>query len=231
MKHTLLLGALALFGAAPAFAQAEYSVNFGVSTDYVFRGISQSFNDTSINGGFDVEAGSFYAGTWLASIDFNDGSEANLEWDVYAGFSNAFANGVGWDVGVIYYAYPDVNSSANFDFVEVYGGLSYDFESGLGLSGTVYVSPDYFAGSGTSTYTDLSASFAVSEQVSLSGGVACQTIDDAAAFGTSDYATWNLGGTLSLRGFDLDLRYIDTDEENFGDLSDSRVVFSVSRSG
>ncbi|MBI1340113.1 hypothetical protein GC169_07895 [bacterium] len=231
MYRSLIVSAAALFASAPAFAQVEYSVNFGVTTDYVFRGASQSNEDLSINGGFDLTAGTFYAGTWLASIDFGDGSDANVEWDTYAGLTDTFANGVTWDVGGIYYAYPDVNSSANFDFFEVYGALSYDFASGLGLSGSLYVSPDYFGGSGTSTYTDLSASFAVNEVFSLSGGFGYQTIDDAAAFGTSDYAVWNLGGTFSLNGFDFDARYYDTDEDNFGNLTDERIVFSVSRAG
>src|SRR5512145_3332091 len=45
------------------------SANVGVTTDYVFRGISQSGEDAAVQGGVDLTCGKFYLGTWASSID------------------------------------------------------------------------------------------------------------------------------------------------------------------
>lgn len=55
-------------------AQAEVTANAGFMSEYFYRGILQ--NTSSANGGLDVAAGSFSAGTWAA--DVGDGSEIDL---------------------------------------------------------------------------------------------------------------------------------------------------------
>jgi uncharacterized protein (TIGR02001 family) len=243
MRNLLIIGALAaVAGAAPAFAQeadaptpaVTFTGNVAVTNDYVFRGLSQSNSDTALQGGFDITtAAGFYAGTWLSSIDFNDASDANLETDLYAGYTAPIGKtGLSYNVGVYGYLYPDANSNSHFDFYEVYGGLTYT-AGAFSVTGQVNYSPEFFAKSGDAIYTQVSAGYKINDLFSLSGGVGYQTIDDAAAFGTGDYTTWNLGGTLSLpgafKGTTLDVRYSDSDEENFGDLSDSRVIFTLKR--
>ncbi|MBI1362308.1 MAG: hypothetical protein GC155_18695 [Alphaproteobacteria bacterium] len=242
MRNLLIIGAIAAAaGAAPAFAQdaeptpaVSFSGNVAVTSDYVFRGISQSNSDMALQGGFDLTTSSgFYAGTWLSSIDFNDASDANVEWDVYAGYTGSIGStGLSYNVGVYGYLYPDVNSSADFDFYEVYGGLSYAIGN-FTVGGTVNYSPDFFAGSGDAIYTQVTAGYTINDMFSLSGGVGYQTIDDAVAFGTNDYTTWNVGGTVALpgafKGTSLDLRYSDTDDKGFGNLSDGRVIFTLKK--
>ena len=45
--------------------------------------------------------------------------------DYYGGMSGEMANGLGYDVGVIYYDYPSDNStSVDLEFFEIYGGIS-----------------------------------------------------------------------------------------------------------
>ncbi len=72
--------AFALFAlTAPAFAggsikdkpearRCTFGANTALTTDYVFRGISQSAEGAAVQGGFDATCGMFYAGVW-ASID------------------------------------------------------------------------------------------------------------------------------------------------------------------
>ena len=56
---------------APAEACGrEWSANTALTTDYVFRGISQSDEHAAIQGGFDFTWCRFYAGVWASSIDF-----------------------------------------------------------------------------------------------------------------------------------------------------------------
>ena len=53
---------LATSGVATA---GEIEANVALSTDYIFRGISQTDNDPAISGGFDYSFDSgFYAGVW-----------------------------------------------------------------------------------------------------------------------------------------------------------------------
>lgn len=243
MRNLLIIGAIAACaGAAPAFAQeaaaptpaVSFSGNVAVTNDYVFRGLSQSNSDLALQGGFDVTtAAGFYVGTWLSSIDFNDASDANIETDIYAGYTAAIGStGLSYNVGLYGYLYPDANSNSHFDFYEVYGGLTYA-AGNFSITGQVNYSPEFFAKSGDAIYTQVSAAYKISDLFSVSGAVGYQTIDDAVAFGTGDYTTWNLGGTLSLpgafKGTSLDVRYSDTDEKNFGDLSDSRVIVTLKR--
>ena len=87
-KVTKLLGAagaalIALSGAAladgyegsikdaPAKPEREFTYSFSLTgtSDYVFRGISQTDNDPTIQGALNVGYGIFYAGVWGSGLD------------------------------------------------------------------------------------------------------------------------------------------------------------------
>ena len=216
-----------VFGASqamvPAYAQeGEWSANFAVTSDYMFRGFSQSNSDLSLNGGFDYENGNFYAGTWFASIDFEDDSDANVEWDIYAGYAPSYG-GFDFDIGFIYYAYPDADVDPQFDFFEVYGGVSTEVAENLSVGLNLAVSPEFFGETGTAVWLEGSAEYAINDAFAISAGVGQQSIDEG-----DDYVATNIGGTFSGGGFDFDVRYHDTDVDT--ELSDGRVVFTLSRS-
>lgn len=223
MKKQLYRAGVALTAmlaiAGTAAAEGEWSGNVAIGTDYVWRGISQSNEDMAISGGFDYANGMFYAGTWASNVDFEDGSDTNVEWDFYGGLASEFSNGVSWDVGVIYYAYPD-SDDEDLDFVEIYGGLGYEFEGGVGVGGYVYWDPD-----NQNVYVEGSASYSLTEAFGVDATVGNYSFD-----GGGDYTTWSLGGTYSTPvGIDLDLRYWDTDIDNTG-IAEDRVVLTVSKS-
>jgi len=101
----------------PTFFGGSFSANVAITTDYTFRGISQSGSDTAIQGGFDWASDTFYVGTWASTVDFNDdltnpitgeqisdGSSAEV--DFYAGFTPSVGD-LSLDFGVTYYLYPD----------------------------------------------------------------------------------------------------------------------------
>ena len=225
MKLKLLAaaGAAAFMAGAPALAQeaGEWSANFAVTSDYVFRGFTQSNSDPSINGGFDYANGSFYAGTWFALIDFEDGSDANLEWDIYAGYAPSYG-AFDFDFGFIYYAYPDADVTPQFDFFEVYAGASTEVAEGLSVGLNLAISPEFFGETGTAVWLEASAEYAVTDSFAISAGVGQQSIDAG-----DDYVATNIGGTYSAGGFDFDVRYHDTDVDS--EFSDGRVVFTISK--
>jgi len=125
MNRLTLACGVALMGAS-AIAQAEFSANVGVTSNYVWRGVTQTMDDPAVQGGIDyAHENGFYAGIWASNVDFGTSGE---EVDLYAGFSGE-AGTLGYDLGLIHYAYPSHNDS---DFTEIYGSLSFSaFTAGL----------------------------------------------------------------------------------------------------
>ncbi len=236
IKKTLLAAAL-LAGSQAALA--EISGNVTLTTDYRFRGYSQTTSDPAVQGGFDYshESG-FYAGIWGSNVEF----AGSLELDYYAGFSGDITDGLGFDVGIIYYDYPGGDlGGVDPEFTEFYGGLSGDVGP-VSLSGTISYSDDYFGESGNSFYYDLGASFGLPQDFTLSAHYGYQTIDDGeitkAGFFSSNedsYSDWSIGVSRSYMDLDFDLSYIDTDLDNDDDCfganaCEGTLVFSVSKS-
>ena len=103
--------------AFPSLMFAEFSANVGLSSNYVWRGMTQTADEVAVSGGFDYAAESgFYAGVWGSNVSFNGGDAGGNEFDVYAGYANDM-----FDVGVLNYRYPGEN---DIDFTEVYVGFT-----------------------------------------------------------------------------------------------------------
>ncbi|MBV1889361.1 MAG: TorF family putative porin [Proteobacteria bacterium] len=209
----------------------DVSANVGFVSEYSFRGIAQSDEGPALQGGFDLSHDSgLYAGVWGSNVDFNDGDEASLELDVYAGYGSDF-HGLSYDLGVIYYAYPGANSSLNYDFWEGYLALGYDFDV-FSTSASVNYSPEYFGDSGDALYYSLGVDVPLPADVTLSGHVGYQEINDNAAFGVPDYMDWSVGLGYSYADFDFSVNYIDTDlkePSECADGCDSKVIVGISR--
>jgi uncharacterized protein (TIGR02001 family) len=125
MAATILAGAA--LTATPAMAQDELGVsisgNAAIVTEYRFRGIGLSGGDPAVQGGIDVETDvGFYVGVWGSSIDGGP-LYGEMEFDIYAGFAGEFAEGIGFDVGALYYAYP-ANDFGPADYWELYASVS-----------------------------------------------------------------------------------------------------------
>lgn len=210
--------ALLLAAGAASAQSAEVSFNANVTSDYVYRGFSQTDEDPAFQIGADLTAGAFYAGAWASNVDFGDGTKA--EFDVYGGVRGEAA-GYEWDLGLVGYFYADAPGGADYDFVEVKAAASRAIgPATLGVA--VYYSPDFFGIDETATYVELNGEWAVTDKVSLSGAVGEQYLDV-----NDDYTTWNLGIGYALNdALGLDLRYHDTDVA--GALSEQRFVASLS---
>jgi uncharacterized protein (TIGR02001 family) len=111
-------------------AQAQVTGNLGLTSDYRFRGISQSQNAPAVQGGIDYahESG-LYIGNWNSSVSsqlYTNG--AGVESDLYAGWKKDIYKGLTLDVGSYNYFYPraTVNGTgSNFDTYEAFVGLGY----------------------------------------------------------------------------------------------------------
>ncbi len=212
-------------------APADYtiSVNGGLTTDYVFRGFSQTDNDPGIFVGADFTYQWFYAGIWAASVD-NVTSDGELEVDLYAGIKKS-VGGLDFDVGVIYYAYPSNSADVDLEYVEVKAAIGGKIADVVSLTGTVFYSPDFYAETGEVWTLEAKASAPLPIfDLSLSGTVGTVIGDDDEfedVFGVDEYVYWNVGLSKTFKDhFTLDVRYWDTDVDT--SLSDERVVGTIS---
>lgn len=139
MKKTLMATAIAAT-LISGNVLAELSTNVGATTNYLWRGVTQSADTASVSGGIDwSDESGLYAGAWIGSLIFAfpaDDTGADLgvdlatgsETDLYVGFAGE-AGSVGYDVGVITYQY---SLGPEYNFTEAYVNVSVaDFTVGL----------------------------------------------------------------------------------------------------
>lgn len=240
MKKTLIATAML---AGSSAAMAEISGNVTLASDYAFRGVSQTDEQIAIQGGFDYAHDSgLYVGTWASNVDstfFGGARDPQIELDVYAGFAGEMS-GIGYDVGILRYIYPGGDQSGfDVDTTELYvkGSMagvtvSLAYSDELAFIGSTesawYLAADY--------EMSLPSDFGLALHVGHNFGDAYDVGPTAPASvsGLPDsYTDWSVGLTKSVAGVDLGLTYVDSDGDDsnmFGDLADSRVVFSVSKS-
>jgi uncharacterized protein (TIGR02001 family) len=239
MKTYLTLSAIALAAAATlssgtvlaqAAAPAEkpdfvVTGNFGITSDYRFRGLQQTDGDPAFQGGFDLAHSSgLYVGTWGSNVSSwaaGPATSTKLEIDVYGGYKTE-VSGVGVDVGAIAYMYPGSSSGSvengNYkaNTQEAYVGLTY----GIATFKTSYVlSKNYFAStsedaSGT-MYFDLTLAKEIMPKLTASFHVGYTDykqdsayINNPDAAGKLSFADYNVGLAYDLgNAFTLGAKY------------------------
>ncbi|RMG33853.1 MAG: hypothetical protein D6720_10685 [Gammaproteobacteria bacterium] len=193
MKMTKIALAMGLAGLGiSGMAQAELSANIGATSNYVWRGQTQTSDQAAISGGVDFSHDSgLYLGTWISNIDWGAAGSGE-ELDLYGGYSGE-ASGIGYDLGVIRYVYPSIGNS---DFTELYGSVSYG-PATVGLNYTVNgESGGQYDGGDLYYYA--SASFDLGEGWSVGGTVGHYTFDKVSSV---DYSHAQLDVTKSAGDF------------------------------
>lgn len=149
LLRTVLASAIAA-AAFSATTQAEVSTNIAVSSDYVWRGVTQTGYGAAVSGGIDyADESGFFAGTWLSNTNFG-----SAEMDLYLGYGGE-AGDFGYSVTYNYYAYPTIDDAnfgellLDFSFNIVSFGLSYTVNSDVEEPG-IFVDGDlhYYIGAG-----------------------------------------------------------------------------------
>ena len=221
----IAIALLALLGIADA--QAGTTGNVSLTSDYVFRGVSQSNREPALQGGIEYAAKSgAYIGGWGSSISWlSDLStsaapiSSNVELDVYGGYRGTFNDAVSYDVGALYYWYPgDYPTGFNSaDTLELYAGITVAASDKLSLGAKYsHATTDLFGyvDSNGSGYLDLSANFAVGKGWTIGAHAGRQWIEGSGndAF---EYTDWKLGVTKAFdNGFSVGLAYTGTDADD-----------------
>lgn len=197
MKQTSksLIAVAALFVSAATVAQTkapepDYTLayNIGATTDYRYRGISQTRLKPTVQGGVDFSHKSgLYLGAWGSGIKWikDAGGDASVELDFYGGYKGT-AGAVAYDLGVLTYQYPSNKLNPSANTTELYAAgtmgpatLKYS-HSVSNLFG--------FANSKNSGYLDLSASFDLGNGWSVAPHVGRQRVANNGIFSYTDYS-------------------------------------------
>ncbi|WP_420471633.1 TorF family putative porin [Brevundimonas sp. FT23042] len=210
--------ALIATAAASAASAQDVSFNAAVTSDYVFRGVSQTDEEPAIQLGVDVgfESG-FYVGAWASNVDFGDDTDAEV--DIYGGYRTE-AGGFAFDFGVVGYLYVNDPSGSDYSFFEAKAAVSRAFGP-VTLGGALYYSPDFFGADDNATYVEANIGYTPMDKLTISGAVGYQYLDVS-----DDYAAWNLGAAYSItESIVIDARYHGTDVD--GPLYDDRAVATL----
>jgi len=217
IKVKPLFAAITLLLSVPA--QAELTGNITLTSDYIFRGFTQTDQKPAVQGGFEYthETG-LYAGIWASNVEL--GNSVNIEVDYTAGLAGKVAD-IDWDFGAIYYDYPS-DAGQDLDYTEYKAALTWKF-----FSFEYYYSDDFFGNNTDEAhYFSLTGDYDLPMDLGLSVHAGHQTISDG-----DDYDDWSVGMSRSIQGVDLSVVYSDTRNVRGSckSLCDSRFVFSISK--
>lgn len=210
----------------------EVSFNVGLTSDYRYRGISQSRLQPALQGGADYvnNPTGFYAGTWLSTIKWITdvpGGGGNVEWDLYAGKKGDITDKISYDVGVLTYVYPSNNLNPSANTTEIYGQLGY---------GPAYIKLSHaltnlfgFANSKNCLYLDVGANVDIAEGLVLNLHVGHQDVKNNTG---SNYTDWKIGVTKDFGFLSASLAAIGTNTSSYvgannKDLGKNTLVLSV----
>lgn len=202
MKKLLLA---LLMAAGVTVAQAEVTGNLGLTTDYRFRGISQTQNAPAVQGGVDyAHSSGWYVGNWNSSVSsqlYTNGS--GVESDLYVGYKKQIG-AVTIDVGSYNYFYPRATNgtSTNFDTYEVFAGAGVgpvSFKASQSLS-------NYFgtADSKNSNYYSLDLNQPITGKLSAVAHVGRTEVNRNNQL---NYTDWNVGAVYDVQGWAIAGKY------------------------
>ena len=200
---------LAALGAGSAHAQG-FGGSIGLSSEYVFRGISQSDGDAS--GQLDLHYygnENWYAGLWAASVRRGD-DHTTAELNAYLGYN--FAIGGRWNASasLVHYDYPWNHPHRGYSYDEISGTLAY----GDRVFVSAAVSPDtsfessYRRTARTAAFAyDLAAHQPIGNGFSLDGGAGYYDLHRQLGAG---YAYYSGGVGYRWQKLQLQVLYIGT---------------------
>jgi uncharacterized protein (TIGR02001 family) len=186
--------ALASLASANAVAQEaakvdEVSFNAAITSDYRYRGVSQSRLKPAISAGADYvnTPTGLYIGTWASTIKWTKdaGGDGDVEWDIYGGKRGEIAPGISYDVGGLYYAYPSNGLPTSANTFELYGQVGY----GPGYIKYSHSTTNLFGTSNSknSGYLDIGANFEVATGLVLNLHAGRQNVKNNGAYSYTDY--------------------------------------------
>lgn len=227
--------ALTLFVLTPSAFAAEskmtYSGDITFTSNYIFRGTTQSDEKAAVQGGFVLDTGyGVSVGTWGSNVSYA-GSSAALELDTFVTLGFDANETIAMEIGLLNYHY---SGESALDYLEVVFGMAV---AGFKLS--IVTSDDYEASGSQATWLQGAYSFPLlTDKLSLSAEYGMVTSnddifsvdgtcgDDDPAACASSYSHLGVAVSLAVGSSSLTLTATSTDRDD----GDTQTAISWSRS-
>ncbi len=146
--------------ATPEQIENAIDIAFGVAltSNYMFRGITQSDNKPAFQAYMEATYGIFYAGVWGSTVDFGDDNTAEI--DLTGGIRPTFGN-LSLDIGYARYFYTADGNCCGEGYVKA----EYAVTEAFAVGGEIFHDFDAQA-----TYLRASSSYALPQDFEVSGG-------------------------------------------------------------
>lgn len=187
-------------------AMADLSGNVGATSNYMWRGQTQTGGDAAVQGGVDYSNAGVYAGIWTSNTAFG-----SPETDLYVGYKGA-AGGLGYDVNVTTYNYLQTATGTDIDWNE----LNANFSMGAITFGLGYTS-SYGNLDSTGTYIQAGYGMPVGKESTLTFHVGNYGFDDNVAAAIDDYVDYSVTLSKGEWSFMFSDTNLDADLFNDGD--------------
>lgn len=204
-------------------SSSAFSGSFSVTSDYIFRGVSQTQEDPAFQAGLTYTSPiGLYVGTWASNVDFGPG-DPDWEVDAFVGYGIDFAEHWNYDVVANRYNYPNAGEANYWELINTLT-LMETYSLTVGYTDDVYgLDEDSF-------YYALGAEWSLPKDFSIGVHVGRTTFSSKLPE-LKDYTDYSVSLGKSFGPLDLSVAYYDTDsdaEYDFGkDITDSRVVVTA----
>ncbi len=205
--------------------ESNFSWNVALTSDYVFRGVSQTLREPALQGGLDYSFGDsgFYVGAWGSNVDYGDGTP-DVELDTYIGWNADISDSTNLDVMLVRYNYfgEDEDTFGHIDYNELIGALTWNEM----LTFTAAYTNDYANTDESSTYFNITGEWDVGDAFTFSAGVGRTGFEDS-----DGYTDWMLGINRDFGRVNAALNYYDTNTDFGGDRLSDAVVLTFTIEG
>lgn len=209
----------------PLFSDEETNVsaNVTLTSDYSFRGWSQTTRDPAIQGGFDLDlSDTFSIGTWGSTVNF--GSDTSMELDLY--LSMAFETPIPVSLSMIRFEYPSEGEELDY----------WEFSTSLEVSDVLTIgmnySPAYLGSEGPTffyPFVAVDASSLGMPPIGVHMGWSMADEDSFFSDGEDNYLDFRVDFTQTLAGLDVTFAVVGTTLEDVNDAG-TRLLLELSKS-
>ena len=206
-------------------AESPISWSVAVTSDYVFRGASQSDESPALQAGITYTAPvGFYAGVWASTIDF-PATGTNAEIDTFIGYNTDLGGDdfVNLDIMLNRYNYAGGDNPSDLAYNELLTKLTF----GGAVSLTAGYTNDVWASGEDGWYFGAAATIPLPSDYSLNLNVGQSLFDSSVA---RDYTDYGVSVSKSWGNLGVSLGYVGTSKDgdaNFGELADDRAVLTL----
>ena len=185
---------IAVLGGSSLASAAELTGTGAMTSDYVWRGTSQTQGNPALQAGLRVTGSSgMYASAWSSDVEFAAAADAHTEVDLTFGWTRELSREWKLDLNVVRYHYP--SASADLGWTEANGTLGWADHAWLSLGW----SPEALASRHAGLYAQLGGRLPLSPRLSLEGAVARYFLHERDYRHVQVGAVVALGETLALR--------------------------------